>query len=110
MVNNIKCRYLAEYCDNSASFWCYQKRCPKRCEEWNCIGDYNGWNEPICKFVRYADAEFSRPLKHYEIDLGESNPTLHLMRGKEYTNILYLEINGRVLIDVKSEEENQHET
>ena len=94
----IRCRYLTEYCENSASYHCFRKTCnPRLCEMWNCTGVCNGWNEPICDFVRYADAEFEMNARQYEIDLGEQNPTLHIGRS-HFDNIVYLQIDGRVLI------------
>ena len=100
----IKCRYYSEYCTDLNQFrhGLYEKKCnPMLCASRTCEDAvYNEWNEVTCDHVRYADAEFEVNARQYEIDLGEKNPTLRIGRRQsdEIQNIIYLEIDGRVLI------------
>lgn len=98
---HIKCRYEKGYCGAAQRLNYFRKPCdPETGETDVCAGaeySYDSWNNVVCECMYYALAEFEKTTKDYDISLGEYNPVLRIGK-KHYSEILYLEIDGRVLI------------
>ena len=106
-MTRIKCRYSIPYCDYGGF--------PSRVEHdeyWFCdtdalCADYlmpeNPTVEnPTCRYCFYEPGEFEKTVKSYEYSDGDLKIGRNVYLESE---IIYLEIDGRVLVDENTEEE-----
>lgn len=103
---NIKCRYRIPYCEyhneherlfHNEFWWCDHN-------DWCAIGKYSKHPQDAivngqCIYCQYENGEFEKTVKNYEYINGELK-----IGNKKYTyhDIIYLEIDGRVLIEEDS--------
>lgn len=93
---HIKCRYTIPYCN-------YRKERVYHDEGWWCDEDMNckytrpensKYVNPQCVYCEYKTGEFEKSVKRYAYENGCLTLT-----GETYSEIDYLEIDGRVLVD-----------
>ena len=97
---HIKCRYSVPVCGYTGErvyndeMWFCDSSCPW--DECNYQGDPESKciNKP-CIYKRHADGEFETTVKAYQYENAELK-----LKGRKYfgSEILYLEIDGRVLV------------
>jgi hypothetical protein len=99
---HIKCRYRELYCGLFRDMERYGKPCNANdCDcgiEWYFERE---WNIPACEAAYLVTCEFEKTVKNYEY-IGETgiNRLPELRIGKKiYDRILYLEIDGVVMVE-----------
>lgn len=94
---HIKCKYQIPYCGTKDRLNYFQKPCdPNVGYTYPCDTAYYDMSYG-CEHRIFVDAEFEKDAKNYEVVLEEVDPVLKVGRNY-YSDITYLEIDGRILI------------